>query len=348
MGSTLKKLRVLVLIRKGLEPPETLEGIRDDELQSMPWKTEYDLIVTLKHDLGHEVRTLSVYSNLEEIRKAIEEFKPHIAFNMLEEFRGITLLDQNVVSYLELMGLPYTGCNPRGLMIARDKAISKKLLAYHRIRVPDFAVFPIGRRTRRPKRLKFPLFVKSVIEDASLGISQAALVKDDVSLAERVAFVHQHTGADVIAEEFIEGRELYVGIIGNHRLETFPIWELIFDKKPDDVPLIATARAKWNLKYQKKWGIVSRAAKNLPNGLAEQLEKRCKRIYNHLSLSGYARLDFRLASDGSIYFLEANPNPQLSYGEDFAESAEKKKISYEELISRILRLGLRWKPLRLS
>lgn len=233
-------------------------------------------------------------------------------------------------------------------MIARDKALSKKLLAYHRIRVPMFCVFPYGRKTRRPKRMKFPLFVKSAVEDASFGISQASLVEDDKKLYERVAFVHQHTGADAIAEEFIDGRELYVGVIGNHRLDVMPVWELLFEKKSDNTPLISTAAAKWNLNYRKKWGVTSRAARDLPEGLTEQIERRCKRIFHILSLNGYARFDFRLDSSNKLYFLEANPNPALSYGEDFSESAEKKNISYENLIQRIINLGLRWKPIRMS
>jgi D-alanine-D-alanine ligase len=340
-----KRLRVLVLLREGLEPPDNIEGISEDELVTAPWKTEYDVVAALG-ELGHRVRILGLYDDLVAIRKAVEEFKPHITFNLMEEFGGVALYDQNVVAYLELLALQYTGCNPRGLVIARDKALSKKLLAYHRIRVPDFQVFRYGRKARRRKRLKFPLFVKSVVEDASLGISQASLVKDDDALRERVAFVHGHTGTDAIAEEFIGGRELYVGVLGNQRLEVLPVWELLFDKKPEDRPLIATARAKWNLKYQKKWGVVSRAATRLPRGMRELIVRRCKRIYRTLGLSGYARLDFRL-DKRRLYFLEANPNPQLAFGEDFAESARKKGTGYEALIRRIINLGLRYKPLRL-
>ena len=227
-------------------------------------------------------------------------------------------------------------------MISRDKALAKKLLAYHRIRVPNFSVFPVRHRIHRPKRLKFPIFVKSVVEDASLGISQASLVKNDEGLISRVSFVHEQIGKEAIAEEFIEGRELYVGVLGNKRLETFPVWELLFKNKPDDQPLIATARAKWNLKYQKKWGIISREAKNIPDALARKIKERCKKIYRILGLSGYARFDFRLTPEGSLYFLEANPNPQLAYGEDFAESAEKRGISYHELLQRVINLGLSW------
>jgi D-alanine-D-alanine ligase len=336
-----KQYRVLVLIREDLEPPDSIEGLSKEEVEFAPWKTEYDVTQALKK-LGHDYRLLSVYSDLAVIRKAIEEYQPDIAFNLLDEFGGEALYDQNVVSYLELMQVPYTGCNPRGMIIARDKALSKKLLAYHRIGVPDFTVFPPGKKIRRPKRLKFPLFVKSVVEDASFGISQASLVKNDQSLAERVNFIHENTNTAAIAEEFIPGREIYVGVIGNQRLETFPAWELLFEKKPDDKPLIATARAKWNAGYRKKWGIDTRAAKELPEGMAELLIKRCKRIYRILSLSGYARMDFRISKkDGSIYFLEANPNPDLSKEEDFSASAKSKDISYPILIKRIINLGLR-------
>jgi len=336
-----KKLRVLALMRKDLLPPESVEGMSADELTAAEWKMEYD-VVTALGDLGHEVAQLGVHDDLGKIRRAIHDFEPHIAFNLLEEFAGETLYDHNVVSYLELMGVPYTGCNPRGMMIARDKALSKKLLAYHRIPVPDFVVFHRGRRIRRPHRLKFPLFVKSVVEDASLGISQASLVKDDEKLAERVKFVQEHTYTAAIAEEFIRGRELYVGVLGNRRLEVLPVWELLFEKKPEDQPLIATAQAKWNLKYQKKWGVTSRVARDLPEGVEKMIARRCRRIYRFLGLSGYARLDFRLSREGRLFFIEANPNPQLAYGEDFAESAELKGTGYERLLQRILNLGLRW------
>ncbi|MCK4414868.1 MAG: D-alanine--D-alanine ligase [Candidatus Eisenbacteria sp.] len=341
----MRKLRVLTLVAEGLEPPATVVGLSDDELAAAAWKTEYDVVVTLE-DLGHRVHTIGVHSDLATIRTAIEEFRPHIAFNLLEEFGGLAIFDQHVVNYLELTRLPYTGCNPRGLMIARDKALSKKLLTYHRIPVPAFAVFRVGRRVRRPRNLHFPLFVKSAVEDASLGISRASLVHDNESLEKRVAFVHEHVRTDAIAEEFIDGRELYVGMTGNHRLEVFPIWELVFENLDDGTPLIATGHAKWNPKFQRKWGVTSRAAEGLPDGLVRRIYQRCRRIYRILGLSGYARIDFRLAADGSLFFLEANPNPALAYGEDFSESAETKGVAYDQLIQRIVNLGMRWDPTR--
>jgi len=291
--------------------------------------------------LGHEVQPLGVHDDLGDIRRAATEWKPHIAFNLLEGFDDITIFDQNVVSHLELLKLSYTGCNPRGMIISREKALSKKLLIYHRIRVPAFHVFPFGRRTRRPKTLELPLFVKSLTDHASLGISQASLVKTDEELTERVAFVHRRLGSDAIAEQFIQGREIYVGVIGNDRLTALPPRELVFENAPDGAPLIATARAKHDLGYQKRHGIDQRAADDLPDGVAAGLEHLAKRIYRTLELTGYARLDFRLRPDGSLYFLEANPNPEIALGEEFASAAQAAGMEYPDLLQRIINLGMR-------
>ncbi len=335
----MKKLRVLVLMHEDLVPPESLEGLSDKEVAR--FKPEFD-VVTGIGDLGHEVRPLGMLDNLGVVRRPILDWKPHVAFNLLEEFHGVAVYDHHVVSYLELMRQPYTGCNPRGLMIAHDKALSKKILTYHRIATPRFTVFPRGKRPKQPRRLSFPLLVKSAIEDASLGIAQASIVTNQEKLADRVAFVHEHIQSDAMVEEYIEGRELYVGVMGNQRLQTFPVWEMMFTKMPHGVPKIATAKVKFDEEYQKKYGIETRAAKDLPPGVEERIAKLCKRVYRILSLSGYARMDLRLAPNGRIYLLEANPNPNLEYGEDFAESAETVGISYEALLQRILSLGQRY------
>src|ERR1700754_3278476 len=148
----MKKLRILVLLHPDLMPPETLKGFTEDEIDV--WKTEYDVVSTLRR-AGHEVKPLGVQDELRPIREEIESWKPDVVFNLLEEFHGETTYDQNVVSYLELLRIPYTGCNPRGLMLSRKKDLSKKLVHYHRIPVPIFTVFPMKRKIRRPKRLRF-------------------------------------------------------------------------------------------------------------------------------------------------------------------------------------------------
>ncbi|HBE71916.1 MAG TPA: D-alanine--D-alanine ligase [Planctomycetaceae bacterium] len=334
----MKQLRVLALVNENLVPPESMEGKSDKEIDE--WKTEYDVVSTLR-EMGHNVEVLGVSDDLTPIRNSIRRHKPQIAFNLLEEFHGVVTYDNAIVSYLELMRQSYSGCNPRGLMISKDKALSKKILAFHRIPSPKFTVFPLGRKVVRPKRLQFPIFVKSVIDDASLGISQASVVHDDKELAERVAFVHEHTLADALAEEYIEGRELYVGVLGNDRLQTLPIWELYFTKS--DVPVIATRKVKWDRGYQEKLGVETSLAKDLGPKVEQQIARICKKVYKSLDLSGYARMDLRLRPDGRVYVLEANANPNLAYGEDFAESAEKAGLTYEDLLSKIIGLGLRYR-----
>jgi D-alanine-D-alanine ligase len=332
---------VLALMDRRCIPPETRPP--DVDLESAEWRTEYNVVTTLKR-LGHEVHLLGVASDLGVIRATVDEHKPHVVFNLLEDFHDVPIYDQNLVSYLELLRVPYTGCNPRGLMLARDKAISKTLLSFHRIPVPDFAVFPLGRRVHRPKHLALPLIVKSLTKEGSVGIAQASVVDSDEKLAERVRYVHEALGTDAIAEQYIDGRELYVGMLGNHRLRVLPIWELIFARLPEDVPRIATERLKWNVAYRKKHGITSRAARDLPDTLAETIRRLCNRTYRILQLTGYARIDLRLDGNGKVYVLEANPNPQLAEGEDFADSAKLAGLTYKKLIQRIVGLGLRWQP----
>ena len=198
----MRRLRVLCLMHDYLVPPE------DDSKYdiSVPWKTEFDVKNTLQV-MGHEVRVVGVADDLAVMRNATREFAPHIVFNLMENFTEVGVFDQNIVSYLELLKVPYTGCNPRGLMLSRDKALSKQLLSYHRIPVPDFTVFRVGRPVQRPKRLTFPLIVKSLTQEASIGISQASVVETDEKLRERVHFIHRSVGTDAIVERYIPGRE---------------------------------------------------------------------------------------------------------------------------------------------
>jgi D-alanine-D-alanine ligase len=336
-----KKLRILALVHDHLVPPADTTGI--DVLEA-EWKMEYDVIETLR-EIGHDVRVLGIHDDLIGIRPTVGLFKPHIVFNLMEAFAGVTTFDQNVVSYLELLRLPYTGCNPRGLILARDKALSKKLLAYHRIPVPDFTVVRRGRRPLLSKKLHFPLIVKSLFFEASAGISQASVVENADQLVRRVQFIHDNLGTAAIVEQFIDGRELYVGVIGNERLDVFPVWEMSFAQMPDNKWRIATERVKWSTQYQKKHGIMTEVA-TLDAAAIDRIQRVAKRTYRALDLSGYARIDLRMDDQGGVYVLEANPNPNLAYGEDFAESAEMSGVSYERLLDRILTLGLRWEPER--
>lgn len=337
-----KKLRVMVLAEEALIPPDTLAGVENKEAED--WRTEYDVVSTLR-EMGHEVRPLGISNKLDTIRQALYEQKPHVAFNLIELFDGYPLFDQHVVSYLELNKQKYTGCNPRGLTLTRDKALTKKVLAYHRIHVPHFAVFPINRKARLPARLRFPLFVKSVSDEASIGISRASVVRDQAKLEERVDFIHRQNKTSALAEEYIEGREIYVGVIGNQKLQVYTPWEMVMSNLTEGAPNIATSRVKWDVEYQKKIGLDARPAR-LPSGLKLEFERLSRRIYRILGLSGYARVDYRLTEDGRIYVLEVNPNPQIARNEDFADSAKHSGVRYEALLQKILTLGMSYEPMR--
>lgn len=336
----MKKLRVLVLVHDDLVPPESKEGYSEREVAN--WATEYDVVQGLK-ELGHDVRIVGVRSDLGVIRAAFEEYQPHVAFNLLVAFHDVAVYDMHVVSYLELLKKPYTGCNPRGLMLARDKGLSKQILAAHRIRSPKFRVFPQGRRPRKPFPLQYPVVVKSVNEEASLGISHASLVTSDEKLIERVEFMHESFGVDVIAEQYVEGRELYIGVLGHERLQTLPIWELPFDQLPEGTPHIATAKLKWDVGYQKKYNIDTRRAGGLTAEQEAEIAHLAKRIYHALRLTGYGRIDLRMTPEGRIYVLEANPNPDLKRTEDFAASASAGGVEYPALLQRILTLALSYR-----
>ncbi len=294
-----KKLRVLALMHEDLVPPEDVASLSESEFDRI--KTESDILSALR-DLGHETRTLGVRDSVQPIRQAIEDWNPDIVFNLLDEFQGEAIYDQHVVAFLELLRVPYTGNNPRGLVLARDKALSKK---------------------------------------SSMGISKASIVRDDEALETRVRFIHERIRTDAIVEEFIPGREIYVGVLGNDRLVALPPRELKVDGLEPGEDLIATESLKHNVRYQEKHGVRVVDARSLPKGLEKALDRVSKRIYRMLSLEGYARIDYRLADDGKLYFLEANPNPELANYEELAAAAHRIGLSYPELIQRILNLGLR-------
>jgi len=333
-----RKLKVLALF--DAVAPTTLDQDLSAELKSEDWKTEANVLAALG-ELGHTTDHLAIFDDVDLLRQKVRSFEPDLIFNLADQFKNNRAFDQNIVSFLELQGLPFTGCGSTGLVLCKHKGISKKILSYHRIHVPEFAVIPRGKRCARPKRLKFPILVKPLKEEASLGISQASFVETDEQFKERVLFIHEKYDSDVIAEEYIEGRELYVSILGNHRLQVFPIRELVFQEVPPDEPKIATYRAKWDEEYRKRWGLQNRFAEGLEPAVAENIEQICKRIYHLLTIDGYARLDLRLNARNEVYFIEANPNPILAADEDFAQSAARASLSYPQLIDRIIRTGLK-------
>lgn len=249
-------------------------------------------------------------------------------------------MDMNIAAVLEMLDIPFTGSGPTGLMLSRDKRLCKQLLTSHRIHVPDFTSIAQNQKVRVPKPLHYPLVVKPAFEDSSEGISNASLVTNESALLERVKFVHEGWEQPVIVEEYIEGRELYVSIIGNKQLTVLPIRECFFDFDGSEGPHLATYRVKWNRKYREKWNI-SFGFAELDQSITKNIERICKRVYRLLRIRDYGRIDLRLTPENKLVILETNPNPDIAYGEEVAEAAEKAGISYEKLLDQILQLALR-------
>lgn len=333
-----RKLKVLALF--DAVRPTTLDQDLGPELKTADWKTEAGVLAALR-ELGYPTEHLAIFDDLDLLRQKLQTFTPDVIFNLADQFKNNRAFDQHIVSFLAMHGLPFTGCGATGLTLCKHKGISKKILSYHRIHTPAFTIVPRGRRVGRPERLRYPILVKPLKEEASYGISQASFVENDDQFRERVMFIHEKFDNDVIAEEYIEGRELYVSLIGNHRLQVFPIRELVFREVPPDEPKIATYKAKWDEAYREKWGLENRFADDLEPALVRQIEETCRRIYHLLTIDGYARLDLRLNAKNELYFIEANPNPILAPDEDFAQSAMRAGLTYPQLIDRIARLGMK-------
>jgi D-alanine-D-alanine ligase len=331
-------MKVLLLAHTDMIPPEK-PTLRD--LSWASWKTEYTVLQSLKKN-GHDVQMVGLYNDLTVLEKAVETFAPDIVFNLLQEFQEEGAFEQHIVSYLELKNIPYTGCSPRGLTLTRDKALAKTLLESQGILTPRFFSVARGQSVPNQLPLEFPMIVKSQTEDASLGIAQSSVVKSVKKLQERVKFIHEQIGTDALIEEYIEGREIYVSILGNKRMQTLPAWELYMDELGKESYPIATRNLKFSKKYCKKHKIRRGSAQGLTPLLEKQISEVSKAAARALALNGYMRADMRLTEDGRIYILEVNPNPELAEGEDLAAAAEMMGMDYCQLIEKIISLGLSW------
>lgn len=332
----MKKSRVLILFDTDDAPPATQDFSK--HIESVD-EAEFDVARALIAR-GHEVRCLGFRDDILQLINGLRAQPCDVVFNLSERFRGESALDYTVASTLEMLGLPYTGASSEGLMLARDKALTKKVLAYHGILIPHFMVCPTGQPVHRPSDLRFPLIVKPLDEDASVGIAQSSVVRDDEALNARIAFIHERIATDAIVEEFIEGRELYIGVIGNDRPRALPPIEMVFKNEPNVEGRIATFKAKWSVKYRASRGIENMVARDLPKSLVQRLSDVAARTYKAAGLRDYGRIDVRLAHDDAIYVVEANPNPYLAEGEDLAWAAEEAGYPYQDLIEKVAELGL--------
>jgi D-alanine-D-alanine ligase len=326
------KILVLFDLARRTDPVETFS---ERALKEEDKPTEADVLRCLKR-LGHDVETLAVFDNVAAIVEKLKTYAPDVVFNLTESFRHDRSHEPNIPALLELMRVRYTGAGPEALLLCKDKALAKKVLTYHHVRVPRFVVSHRSRPLRRLRRFIYPAFVKPVSEESSDGISQASFVRTEDEAIERSRFIHQKFNSDALIEEYIEGRELYLSVLGNNRLTVFPTREIFFEHVPEDAPKFATFHAKWNDAYRKKWGIKNATAGPLPDGIQENLNRLARRIYRLLKIRGFGRIDVRLTAKGEVFVIEANPNPSLAQDEDFAQAAAEGGIEYHVLIQQIL------------
>ena len=300
--------------------------------------TEHYVIGALRN-LGYEVSVFGAVADIGKIVETLTEQKPDLVFNLTESFEGDRRMDKNIAALIEMSGIPFTGTGVAGLMLCRDKRLCKELLSLHKIRVPRFFSLPQGRKVPVAKTVCYPLVVKPALEDSSEGISNASLVSNVEELEERTRYMHERWEQPAIAEEYIEGRELYVSILGNKRLSVLPPRECSFESDDGAGPQLATYRVKWNEQYRKKWNIKFGFAE-LDQATVKNIGHVCKKVYRVLQLRDYARIDLRLTHDNKVVILEANPNPDLGYGDEVAEAAGYSGMAYNELIDRIIHLAM--------
>ena len=327
-------LVVLIDREAAIDGDPAFEGLTEEVRATM----EFQVARALR-DQGHAVAVLPFETDVIHTMTLLREKAPDVVFNLTEHFGGDRRKDAHVAAMLELLGLASTGASTAGLMLCRDKAVCKRVLGYHRIRQPLFHEVPIG-RPRPPGRLAFPMIVKPLFEDGSDGIALASVVRTTAELEERVALVHGKMKQPAICEEFVEGREIYVAVLGNERLQALPPRELIFGPREEGGPAIATARVKFNEAYRKKWGIEYRHA-DLDPVVEKQIARLSKRVFRLLDMRDYGRVDLRITPANEVVFLEANPNPALGMDDDVAESARRAGIEYPQLIERIAQCAVR-------
>ncbi|HXM39521.1 MAG TPA: hypothetical protein VN908_12780 [Gemmatimonadales bacterium] len=298
-------------------------------------EAEYDVARALLAN-DHDVRMIGIGDEIGPLLERLAAFQPKLVFNGCEAFRGHAHHEYAVAAVLDLYGYRYTGSSPTALLVARNKSLTKKILAYHDIRVPAFAEFHEGDDLVRPSELRFPLIVKPLLEDASVGIAQASVVEDDASLAQRVEFIHQKHHQAAIVEELVEGREVYVGLIGNDDVQVLPLTEMTFGEPETSEHRIATYKAKWDEEYRKRNKIKNVFAKGLSEELTARIGEICSTAFHALWLQDYGRIDVRLTHDDQVYVLEVNPNPFIAYEHELASAAEKAGLKYNALIQRIV------------
>lgn len=299
--------------------------------------------------LSHDVVMVPADADIVPVVHALRTTQPDLVFNLAESFAGVSALESNVAALLNLLGLRYTGSSPAGLLLAGDKSLAKQVLRFHRVRTPEFATVYRG-AVEWAGEIDFPVIVKPPQEDASIGITRASVVRDLKQLFDRIDALHKEFRQPVLVEEFVDGREFYVGVLGNFEPHALPIMELDFSGLPPGMPRVASWEAKWGAdgsgagiaaaKSAEFAGTQSIFPADLDALLAERIQRTAVRAFEVLRLRDYARIDLRVTSSGDIFVIEVNPNCYLERGAEFARAGERDGLTYDALIARILELAI--------
>jgi D-alanine-D-alanine ligase len=299
-------------------------------------KTDVQEVALVLRRAGHEVSGLAVDGTPECLR-ALAQLQADLIFNLVESFGDDNSKEPHVAAYYDLLGFPYTGSGPRGLTLAMDKALTKKVLAFHGVTSPDFAVFSRGKLDRDAHDIRFPVIVKPLREDGSIGIGFDALVNNIKELMERIDALTAEFEGPIMLEQYIAGREIYMGVLGNAPPEVLPPVELDLSHLPKGTPRIAGAEVKWSEGTRAYRGSKVRVPK-LPEPVLKTMERFALAAFQALGLRDYARIDFRLAQD-KVYLIEANPNPYLHSGAEFIFGARAAGRTHPQTIVEIVEVA---------
>ena len=319
------------------EPPPEKKPVRGKRRKKKREKADREEIFEALGKLGHEP-FYQVLDGAEKTLVALARLDVDLVFNLTESYAGDDTKDMNIAAYLELLDCRYTGAGPHALYLAQDKALAKKIFAFHGIKTPYFATSYRG-KLDHSHDISFPLIVKPTSEDGSIGIDNGSVVESIKELMERIHYIQQEFDSPALIEEYIEGREIYAAIIGNESPEVLPMVELDLSKLPKGTPKIAGKEVKWDKETEAYKVTKSAPAEDLEESTIKRLSETALSVYQALKLRDYGRVDMRLTKKGEVFVIEANPNPWLASTAEFAMAAKKAGRSYTDLIREIVDLA---------
>ena len=342
------KVKVAVLYNES--DPEMYKKTSDTEVVDLEFKTyfevdkttpmeEYDYVVEKLKSVGFNAYSLNIKDDINLLLKHLTEEKPDVIFNLIEIYKDNPRLEMNIVGLYELLGIPYTGAPAMGLANCQNKVLAKRLLSSAGIRIPHFFIVYV-KSTKYPHRLKYPLLVKPAFEDASVGIENESIVSNGKQLRKRIEHVLKQFNQPALVEEFIEGRELNVAVMGDRRLRVLPISEIDFSQMPDHLHNIVSFQAKWDPHHESYHKTIPLCPAPLPKNIEKRAKELAFRAFKVMGCRDYARVDMRLSKNNKLYVLEVNPNPDITEGAGFMRSAQHAGMTYAQALKRIVKYAL--------